>query len=473
VTRLRVPLQFCASCLAVAAVAPAASVSPFAGSSPPVSGGPARSGGAGKGGADSVKGKHGKVKNFLLGWLPQRTPPRDLVERGILPDEPLRTRGSPTTGAQGNAPNAIFGNDLAAILRRADTVDGVPRAVEILMSRLRADGCAGLRNEGIFRVPGDATEMRELRDAMNQGRDPLVVLSQCQNVHSVAGMLKMFYRELSPPLLSFALYDDLISASSRIGAPDEDADLSELMGLLRRLPQGNQDSLCHLFGFLVEVTQNASESKMTVGNTAAVFAPNLLRPERETLQHLADTGHVVNLIATMIAKYEQIFLCRSPTTTTPDDSMASLRLSRDSSSSLALSRSPQHSFVSMNSTSHGSLQHASSTLFPGAGEVEPVEESAGGDSDEDEDETNALKWYWLTPDSQQQGPVRRRASNSDACAVNDLLLPPPPPPLHTQHSQVSWADLHAMSQAMEIDGSTYLFCDGLGDWKTAADLGLC
>ena len=36
----------------------------------------------------------------------------------------------------------------------------------------------------------------------------------------------------------------------------------------------------------MEVVSFTPESKMTVGNTAAVFAPNLLRPEHETLEHL-------------------------------------------------------------------------------------------------------------------------------------------------------------------------------------------
>ena len=40
--------------------------------------------------------------------------------------------------------------------------------------------------------------------------------------------------------------------------------------------------------------------QMNVGNTAAVFAPNLLRPRVESIEQLADTAHVVNLVAVMI-----------------------------------------------------------------------------------------------------------------------------------------------------------------------------
>ena len=46
---------------------------------------------------------------------------------------------------------------------------------------------------------------------------------------------------------------------------------------------------------------------MNVGNTAAVFAPNLLRPRVESIEQLADTVHIVNLVALMISEPYRIF----------------------------------------------------------------------------------------------------------------------------------------------------------------------
>merc|ERR1719197_275876 len=130
------------------------------------------------------------------------------------------------------------------------------------------------------------------------------------NEHSVAGLLKMFFRELREPLLTYALYDDFIQCSAALGTctdPTFHTRVGGLNQLLGRLPPGHRDLLLHLVMFLKEVTKHAATCKMTVGNCAAVFGPNLLRPQAETLEHLADTVHIVNLLAAMIAAPEATF----------------------------------------------------------------------------------------------------------------------------------------------------------------------
>ena len=39
------------------------------------------------------------------------------------------------------------------------------------MGKLLMDGADGLKHEGIFRVPGDAWEMRDMRRQINEGAD--------------------------------------------------------------------------------------------------------------------------------------------------------------------------------------------------------------------------------------------------------------------------------------------------------------
>ena len=70
---------------------------------------------------------------------PQRTPPRDLVQRGILPNEPLR-QGS---GSPGPSAHDIFGNELAVVLRRQ------PRALEHLLAREPAPLLGALSDVGV------------------------------------------------------------------------------------------------------------------------------------------------------------------------------------------------------------------------------------------------------------------------------------------------------------------------------------
>ena len=52
-----------------------------------------------------------------------------------------------------------------------DSPSPTPDQVRILMGKLLMDGADGLKHEGIFRVPGDAWEMRDMRRRINEGAD--------------------------------------------------------------------------------------------------------------------------------------------------------------------------------------------------------------------------------------------------------------------------------------------------------------
>ena len=449
------------------------------------------------GGRNSAGGKHSGIRNWLNGWLPSRAAPRDLVKRGIVRNDALR----PAVGVSGQpdaaSPHALFGNDLAVILARPDTVGGIPRLVTTLMECLRADECAGLRNEGIFRVPGDSTEMQGLRGRINAGDDATELLRSCGNPHSVAGLLKMFYREIRPPLLGFSLYDEFIACSARLGAPsaDKEPDCSELHALLQQLPPGHLELLSHLVAFLVEVVRFTPESKMTAGNTAAVFAPNLLRPEHETLEHLADTAHIVNLIACFITHAPRIFgadaSAAAATATrlsaaTQQLSAASLRHTSSSSLSLGMGRdsaasargsidrmpadhpprlgahssdelqlsssrcgssggliappSSQPSQLSAQTTCSSCSLHADSFIGGGPVDLEPGPEPQAPSPQQlpSAESVVARGWYWVDAQNEQQGPV-------------------------------SWLELQQMLSAGQIHTQTYLFSEGMADWM-ALDL---
>jgi len=349
------------------------------------------------------------------------------VRRGIL-------HADPGGGPGGSSGDEIFGNELAAALRRPDTSsDGIPRVVSVLMDRLRRNNAEGIRAEGVFRVPGDQTEMRELRQLLNQGGDAEQVLDQCQNLHSTAGLLKMYFRELRPPLLTFELYDDFIRCSAEMGAPSGVGDVSTLRTLLTHLPDGHLTLLQHLIHFLNEVVSYGSESKMNAGNTAAVFAPNLLRPELETLEHLADTAHIVNLITVLIMNYERIF------GTQPVPSQPSSRASTDA----VVHRSASTEQVGY----HGDSAHLSRSVPTSNSQASLMHSVSRGESlgvvsttEQGEDAAEAPRsWYYLTHDHEQQGPV-------------------------------DWSQLQALFREMRIDTGTYVFTDGLSDWTLAQNL---
>ncbi len=67
-----------------------------------------------------------------------------------------------------------------------------------------------LKLEGLFRVSGSLTDVRSLSAAFLRGTPP--DLSNVQDPHTVAGVLKIFFREARDPLLTYELYDCWIAA---------------------------------------------------------------------------------------------------------------------------------------------------------------------------------------------------------------------------------------------------------------------
>lgn len=65
---------------------------------------------------------------------------------------------------------------------------------------------------GIFRLSGSAVQIAEYRKILDKGGK--IDLPQESDPHCVAGLLKLYLRELPEPLCTYDLYDQFIAASS-------------------------------------------------------------------------------------------------------------------------------------------------------------------------------------------------------------------------------------------------------------------
>jgi len=70
--------------------------------------------------------------------------------------------------------------------------------------------------EGIFRRSGNISRINELKKKINEGSIEIVNFSN-EDTHVVAGLLKTFLRDLSEPLLTFELYDEIIQYLGEFG----------------------------------------------------------------------------------------------------------------------------------------------------------------------------------------------------------------------------------------------------------------
>ncbi|XP_063271090.1 rho GTPase-activating protein 24 isoform X1 [Prinia subflava] len=162
----------------------------------------------------------------------------------------------------------------------------------------------GLREEGLFRLPGQANLVKELQDAFDCGEKPSF---DSTDVHTVASLLKLYLRELPEPVVPYAKYEDFLSCAKML-SKEEATGLKELVKQVKSLPAVNYNLLKYICRFLDEVQSYSGVNKMSVQNLATVFGPNILRPKVEDpLTIMEGTVVVQQLMSVMISKHEELF----------------------------------------------------------------------------------------------------------------------------------------------------------------------
>jgi len=127
----------------------------------------------------------------------------------------------------------------------------------------------GSQTEGIFRVPGDLDGVNALKVKCDQWQIPSL-----EDAHLPASLLKLWYRELSEPLIPSVFYEQCIL----------NCDIPETcIRLVNSLPDINRAVLTYLIRFLqvFAAPENVVVTKMDVNNLSMVFAPNILRCDSE------------------------------------------------------------------------------------------------------------------------------------------------------------------------------------------------
>lgn len=127
--------------------------------------------------------------------------------------------------------------------------------------------------EGIFRLSGSTATIRNLKDRFNREYDvDLVHCETVYDIHAVAGLLKLYLREIPTLILSSYLAPEFREA---VDIEDPTTKLLKLKSLVQELPRENRDLLCVLCSLLTEIIANAEINKMTLRNVGIVFAPTL------------------------------------------------------------------------------------------------------------------------------------------------------------------------------------------------------
>ncbi|XP_022613265.1 SLIT-ROBO Rho GTPase-activating protein 3-like isoform X2 [Seriola dumerili] len=201
-------------------------------------------------------------------------------------------------------------------IQKAEAVDSDPSRRRRRMSRTQSSGqqipvvvesCIrfinlhGLHHEGIFRVPGSQREVNLIRDAFERGEDPLSD-SEC-DLDSVAGVLKLYFRGLEPPLFPYDSYSQLLECVQIEGETEKAAQIKVIVSTF---PRPLLVVMRYLFAFLNHVSQYSDENMMQPYNLAVCFGPSLLRGV-DSDDAVARQPQVNDLVKTMILQHDIIF----------------------------------------------------------------------------------------------------------------------------------------------------------------------
>ncbi|XP_026746124.1 SLIT-ROBO Rho GTPase-activating protein 2-like, partial [Trichoplusia ni] len=193
----------------------------------------------------------------------------------------------------------------AARLRRGQFAAPLDlRLPVVLTSCVRVIATYGLRHQGIFRVSGSQVEMQALRAAFERGEDPLAGVRDASDINSVCGLLKLYLREVRPPLLPPQLQERLLRVAA---LADDAAFVRGMRDTLAALPAPAVLVLRYLFAFLAHLTEHSDHNMMDAWNLAICLGPTLLAAWGEGGAQVAAQNLVNELVKRIILHHAAVF----------------------------------------------------------------------------------------------------------------------------------------------------------------------
>ncbi|XP_015837773.1 GTPase-activating protein CdGAPr isoform X1 [Tribolium castaneum] len=202
--------------------------------------------------------KHGKLITFFRSFILNRPSRRRLKQSGILKER-------------------VFGCDLGEHLLNSG--HDIPMVLKCCAEFIEKHGIV----DGIYRLSGVTSNIQKLRNAFDEDRIPnLYTEDILQDIHSVASLLKMYFRELPNPLCTYQLYQSFVNAvqGCNSGVRNSESDHDRLLKMreaVQKLPPPHYRTLEYLMRHLANVAKHGISTGMTTRNVAIVWAPNLLR----------------------------------------------------------------------------------------------------------------------------------------------------------------------------------------------------
>ena len=213
-----------------------------------------------------------------------------------------RNRDSKATSMVSEIPEQrVFGIPLQYAIAYSKVKEGyelpavVYRCIEFL------DAHKAYLEEGIYRLSGSSAEIQNLKARFEKEGDvDLMKIAPEPDIHVVAGLFKLYLRELPDSILTNQLHRDFLHVLDLLDTSDR---IIELARLVSQMPTENYTLLRALIAHLITIVQHSDSNKMTARNVGIVFSPSLSIP--------------AGIFILMMAEFEFIFWVQNENDTKP------------------------------------------------------------------------------------------------------------------------------------------------------------
>ncbi|KAK3819762.1 MAG: hypothetical protein J3Q66DRAFT_281282 [Benniella sp.] len=194
-------------------------------------------------------------------------------------------------GSQPTLPPAkqVFGVSLEQAIEQAQVQPGYELPAVVYRCIEYLNYYKAPLEEGIYRLNGSAAVIKNLKERFNQEGDvPLLEEDEYYDIHAIAGLLKLYLRDLPSSVLTRELHKEFLQVLT-----NRSDRVDELTRLVASLPEANYTILRALTAHLIEIVENADVNKMTARNVGIVFSPTL--------------GIPAGVFALLMSDFDQIF----------------------------------------------------------------------------------------------------------------------------------------------------------------------
>ncbi|XP_059145678.1 phosphatidylinositol 3-kinase regulatory subunit gamma-like isoform X2 [Physella acuta] len=141
----------------------------------------------------------------------------------------------------------------------------------------------------IYRLSARTEEVNEIKAAFNMGDQEHVNLSS-HDVHSIAGALKKYLRELPNPVIPVEMYSTFIEAAKELGQTSGAVSVKSVVELVDEMPPAHKSTLTYIFAHFARLWRWQFESDVVDGveKVLHVFCHILLRPPWERIIDIVD-----------------------------------------------------------------------------------------------------------------------------------------------------------------------------------------